>query len=67
MDEIPTELSPLEKLEQILIAQWTLYEKIMVMPTGQHRKIKGATYNVPVQPELIQQVLNWLKVHNPLY
>ena len=98
VDEIHTELSPLEKLEQILIAQWTLYEKIMVMPTGQHRKIKGATYNVPVecdqtcnqlphpldrpgiimlklkrkfrfwghvcfqavQPELIQQVLNWL-------
>ena len=49
MDEIPTELSSLEKLEQILIAQWTLYEKIMVMPTWQLRKIKGATCNVPVE------------------
>ena len=77
----------------------------MVMPKGQHRKIKGVTCNVPVEcdqtcnqlphspsrsgiimlnlrrklqfpghvyfqavrPELIQQVLNWLKVHFPPY
>ena len=102
MDEIPTKLSSLEKLQQIQIA----LEKIVVMHKGQQRKIKGAICNVPVEcdqtcnqlphppdrsciiiliylkrklqsrghvyfqasrPELIQQVLNWLKVHNPLY
>ena len=105
VDEIPTELSSLVKLEQILIAQRTLFKKIMVIPKGQHRKIKGATCSVPVEcdqtynqlprppnrsgiimlklkrklqfqghvyfqavrPELIHQVLNQRKVHNPLY
>ena len=105
VDEIPTELSSLEKLEQIQIAQRIVFEKIVVMHKGQQRKIKGAICNVPVEcdqtcnqlshppdrsciiilrlkrklqsrghayfrasrPELIQQVLNWLKVHNPLY
>ena len=105
MDEIPIELSSLEKLEQILIAQRIIFEKIMVMPKRQQRKIKGPICNVPVEcdrtckqlprppdrsgiimlklkrklqfrghvyfqavrAELIQQVLNWLKVHNPLY
>ena len=105
MDEIPTELSSLEKLEQIRIAQRIVLEKIGVVHKGQQRKIKGVICNVPVEcdqtcnqlphqpdrsciiiirlkrklqsggqvyfeasrPELIQQVLNWLKVHNPLY
>ena len=106
VDEIPTKLSSLEKLEQIRITQRIVFEKIVVMHKGQQRKIKGAICNVPVEcdqtcnqlphppdrsciiilnqlkrklqsrghvyfqasrPELIQQVLNWLKVHNPLY
>ena len=105
VDEIPTELSSLEKLEQIRIAQRIVFEKIGVVHKGQQRKIKGVICNVPVEcdqtcnqlphqpdrsciiiiklkrklqsggqvyfeasrPELIQQVLNWLKVHNPLY
>ena len=46
VDEITTELSSLEKLEQILIAQRIVFEKIVVMPKGQHRKIKGAICNV---------------------
>ena len=104
-DEIPPELYSLEKLEQILIAQQIVFEKIVVMPKGQQRKIKGAICNIPVEcdqtcnqlprppdrsgiimlklkrklqfrghvyfqavrPELIQQVLNWLRVHNTLY
>lgn len=32
VDEIPTELSILEKLEQILIAQRIVFEKIVVRP-----------------------------------
>ena len=105
MDEIPTKLSSLEILEQTLIAQPIVFEKILVMPNEQHRKIKGAISSVPIErdqtcnqlpcpphrsdmlmlklkrkfklwgnvyfqgirPELIQQVLNWLKVYNPLY
>ena len=32
MDEIPSEVFSLEKLQQILIAQRIVFEKIMVMP-----------------------------------
>ena len=32
MDEIPSEVFSLEKLQQILIAQQIVFEKIMVMP-----------------------------------
>ena len=49
IDEIPPELSVLEKLEQILIAQRIVFEKIVVMPKGKQRKIKGAICNVPVE------------------
>ena len=45
VDEIPTKLSSLEKLQQIQIA----LEKIVVMHKGQQRKIKGAICNVPVE------------------
>ena len=48
-DEIPSELLILEKLEQILISQRIVFEKIIVMPKGQQRKIKGAICNVPVE------------------
>ena len=30
-------------------------------------KLTGHVYFQAVRPELIQQVLNWFKVHNPLY
>lgn len=49
VDEIPTVFSSLNKLEQILIAQRIVFEKIVVMPKGQQRKIKGAICNVPVE------------------
>ena len=56
-DDIPTELSTLEKLEQILIAQRIVFEKIVVMPKGQQRKIKGAIRNVPVECDKTCQTL----------
>ena len=37
VDEIPTELSSPEKLEQILIAQRKVFEKIVVRPQGQQK------------------------------
>jgi DNA replication protein DnaC len=48
IDDIPPELAALEKLEQILIAQRIVFQKIVVMPKGQQRKIKGAICNIPV-------------------
>ena len=48
VDEIPVELAVLEKLEQILIAQRIVFEKIIVMPKGQQKKVLGAICNVPV-------------------
>ena len=49
VDNIPAELASLEKLEQILIAQRIVFEKIIVMPKGQQKKVKGAICNVPVE------------------
>ena len=49
VDETRTELAALEKLEQILVAQRIVFEKIVIMPKGQQRKIKGAICNVPVE------------------
>ena len=57
VDEIPAELESLEKLEQILIAQRIVFEKIVVMPKGQQRKIKGAICNVPVNCEQTSNIL----------
>ena len=41
VDDTPVELASLEKLEQILIAQRIVFEKIIVIPKGQQRKEKG--------------------------
>ena len=49
VDDISMELASLEKLEQILIAQRIIFQKIVFMPKGQQRKIKGAICNVPVE------------------
>ena len=57
VDDLPPELSVLEKLEQILIAQRIVFEKIIVMPKGQQRKIKGAICNVPVECEQTCKIL----------
>ena len=48
VDETPAELAALEKLEQILVEQRIVFEKIVIMPKGQQRKIKGAICNIPV-------------------
>ena len=47
VDEIPPELALLEKLEQILVTQIIVFEKILVMPKGQQKKVSGAICNVP--------------------
>ena len=46
VDEIPIELRCLQKLEQILIAQRIVFEKIKLCPKASSEKLKGlfATY-----------------------
>ena len=55
--DVPPELASLEKLEQILVSQRIIFQKIVVMPKGQQRKIRGAICNVPVSCEETCHVL----------
>ena len=48
-NETLTLLASLEKLEQILMAHRIVFQKIVIMPKGQQKKIKGAICNVPVE------------------
>ena len=57
VDEVPAELALLEKLQQILIAQGIVFEKIVVMPKGQQKKVSGAICNVPVNCDQTCKVL----------
>ena len=57
VDDVPTELENLQKLEQIIIAQRIVFEKVVFMPKGQQRKIKGAICNVPVECDQTCRVL----------
>jgi hypothetical protein len=57
VDEIPVQLALLEKLEQILIAQRIVFEKIIIMPKGQQKKVSGAICNVPVDCDQTCKVL----------
>ena len=59
IDDIPTELNSLKKLQQILIAQRIVCEKIVVMPKGQQKKIKGAICNAPVECDQTCSILPW--------
>ena len=53
VDEISTDWTILtRKTKQILIAQLIVFEKIVVTPKVQQRKIKGAICNVPVECDL---------------
>ena len=53
MDQAPPELEELRKLESILVAQRPVFQKIVVLPKGQQKKIKGAICNVPVNCETV--------------
>ena len=55
VDDVPTELWNLKKLEQILIAQCIIFE--IVMPKGQQRKIEGGICNVPVKCDKTCKIL----------
>ena len=57
VDEIPVELALLEKLEKILIAQRIVFEKFIVIPKGQKKKVLGAICNEPVNCDQTCKVL----------
>ena len=59
VDEIPVELALLEKLDQIVIAQRIVFEKIIIMPKGQQKKVSGAICNVPVDCESLRVGVPW--------
>ena len=58
VDEIPTVLSSLKKLEHTIIAQRIVFEKVVVMPKGQQKKIKGE-YAIHLK-NVIRHVINSL-------
>ena len=47
----------LNRLEKVIISKRILFAKIVVMPKGQFRKIKGPICNVPIESEAICNVL----------
>ena len=49
IDEILQELASLPKLELILVSKRIVFQKIIAMPKGQQRKMKGAICNIPVE------------------
>ena len=57
VDDVPPELGTVERLEQILVSQRSIFQKIVVMPKDQQRKIRGAICNVPVSCEQTCYVL----------
>ena len=57
VDEVPSELGSLRKLESVLVAQRLIFQKIIVMPKGQQKKIRGAICNVPVNCDTMCQSL----------
>ena len=53
IDEMPSVLEALRKLESVLVAQRLVFQKIVVMPKGQRKKIRGAICNVPVNCDTV--------------
>ena len=55
IDEMPSELEALRKLESVLVAQRLIFQRIVVMPKGQQKKIRGAICNVPVNCDTVSK------------
>ena len=55
--EFPHHIPCLNKLEWVIIAKRILFSKIITMPKGQFRKIKGAICNVPIEADTICNIL----------
>ena len=47
LDEIPDELKDLNNLELHIICKWILFMKLVKLPRGKQKGIKGAAVNVP--------------------
>ena len=55
--EFPHHIPCLNRLERVIIAKRILFSKIITMPKGQFRKIKGAICNVPIEADTICNIL----------
>ena len=55
--QFPDDIPVLNKLEKVIIGKRIIFAKIVVMPKGQFRKIKGAICNVPIESENICNIL----------
>ena len=55
--QFPEDMPVLNRLEKVIISKRILFAKIVVMPKGQFRKIKGPICNVPIESEAICNVL----------
>ena len=55
--QFPHHIPCLNKLERVIIAKRILFSKIITMPKGQFRKIKGAICNVPIEADTICNIL----------
>ena len=47
LGEIPDELKDLNNLELHIICKWILFMKLVKLPRGKQKGIKGAAVNVP--------------------
>ena len=48
VDELPTDLKNIRRLERVLVSKRLLFKKITIMPKGQAPKVKGSICNVPI-------------------
>ena len=57
LQQIPDELTALNRLERVLISRRLLFKKVVIMPKGQAPKMKGAICNVPIETDQVCNIL----------
>ena len=57
VDDLPDEISALNRLEKNLISKRILFKKISIMPKGQQPKIKGSVCNIPIRADAVSECL----------
>ena len=54
---VPNEFKDLRKLEKVLVARRILFKRVLTMPRGEFKKLKGKICNVPLDTKDIVDVL----------
>ena len=55
--DFPPYFPKLRRLEKVVIAKRLLFKKVVIMPKGQSRKLKGAICNIPLETESVCDTL----------